>query len=128
MSHPPSVPARVATHGFPAAKSGSSTAGGLVHHVFFWLKRPDSNEDRQRLIAGVRGLGQIAGVRALHVGVPASTEKRGVVEASYHVSELLIFDDVEAQNRYQTDPLHQKFVQECSTLWSRVVVYDVTPV
>ena len=96
----------------------------LVHHVFFWLKNPDSKEDLAKLIAGIRALAQIETVRGNHVGVPASTEKRAVVESSYSASELLFFDDVEGQNVYQTHPLHQKFVADCSHLWNRVTVFD----
>lgn len=96
----------------------------LVHHVFFWLKNPDSKADLAKLLDGIRTLGQIETVRAIHVGVPASTEKRDVVEASYSASELLFFDDVEGQKAYQSHPVHVKFVEECSTLWRKVVVYD----
>jgi hypothetical protein len=100
----------------------------LLHHVFFWLKNPDSTEDRAALIAGIKSLGAIETVRAVHVGIPASTEKRDVVDNSYHVSELLCFDDVEGQNVYQVHPLHQKFIDEHSHLWSKVVVYDALAV
>lgn len=104
--------------------SSSAPLPKLTHHVFFWLKNPDSKEDLAKLIAGVKSLGQIETVRAIQVGVPASTEKRAVVDSSYSVSELLMFDDVEGQNVYQAHPLHQKFVAECSHLWEKVVVYD----
>lgn len=96
----------------------------LLHKVFFWLKNPDSKEDREKLIAGIKSLGAIETVRAIHVGVPASTEKRDVVDNSYDVSEMLGFDDVEGQNIYQVHPLHQKFVDEHAHLWRKVVVYD----
>lgn len=96
----------------------------LVHHVFFWLKNPDSKEDLAALLAGIRTLVQIETVRALHVGVPASTEKRAVVESSYHASELILFDSVRDQDIYQVHPLHQKFIADCSHLWSRVTVFD----
>ncbi len=108
-----------------APPTGKDTLPKLVHHVFFWLKNPDSAEDRAALITGIKKLEAIETVRAIHVGIPASTEKRDVVENSYHVSELLCFDDVEGQNVYQVHPLHKKFVEECSHLWSKVVVYDV---
>lgn len=107
-----------------AAASSSAPTPKLAHHVFFWLKNPNSKEDLAKLIAGVRTLGQIETVRGLHVGVPASTEKRPVVDSSYHVAELLFFDSVEGQNTYQSHPLHTKFVADCSSLWERVVVYD----
>lgn len=96
----------------------------LVHHVFFWLKNPTAKADLAQLLAGIRGLAQIETVRSIHVGVPASTEKRDVVENSYSASELLTFDDVAGQNIYQAHPLHQKFIAECSHLWSKVVVFD----
>jgi hypothetical protein len=96
----------------------------LTHHVFFWLKNPDSKDDLAKLVAGIRTLGQIETVRALQVAVPASTEKRPVVDSSYSVSELLMFDDVDGQNAYQVHAVHKKFVENCSHLWERVVVYD----
>lgn len=96
----------------------------LVHHVFFWLKNPDAQDDLARLLAGIRSLAAIETVRGLHVGVPASTEKRPVVDNSYSASELLFFDDVAGQDAYQSHPIHQKFVADCSHLWSKVVVYD----
>lgn len=100
----------------------------LLHHVFFWLKNPDSKEDLALLIAGVKSLAAIETVRSFHVGVPASTEKREVVDNSYHVSELLGFDDVAGQDAYQVHPLHKKFVDEHQHLWSKVVVYDALAV
>lgn len=100
----------------------------LLHHVFFWLKNPESKEDLAKLIAGVKSLAAIETVRSIHVGVPASTEKREVVDNSYHVSELLGFDDVAGQDIYQVHPLHKKFVDEHQHLWSKVVVYDALAV
>lgn len=100
----------------------------LLHHVFFWLKNPESKADRDKLIAGVKSLAAIETVRSIHVGVPASTEKREVVDNSYHVSELLGFDDVAGQDAYQVHPLHKKFVDEHQHLWSKVVVYDALAV
>ena len=97
----------------------------LVHHVFFWLKNPDSKEDLAKLIAGVKSLSKIETIRMIHVGVPASTEKRDVVDNSYAVSELMFFDDEVGQKTYQDHPIHQKFIADCSPLWEKVVVYDV---
>ena len=96
----------------------------ISHHVFFWLKNPDSKEDLKKLIEGVRTLYKIETIRDFHIGVPASTEKRPVLDASFSVSELLFFDDVEGQNIYQEHPVHQKFVENYSHLWERVIVYD----
>lgn len=96
----------------------------VVHHVFFWLKNPDSKEDRDKLVAGVKSLKKIETIRELHVGVVASTEKRDVVDTSWAVSELIFFSDLAGQETYQTHPIHLEFIKNCSPLWSKVVVYD----
>jgi hypothetical protein len=100
----------------------------LVHHVFFWLKNPSSKEDLARLLEGLRTLTKIESVRGAHFGVPASTEKRDVVDNSYSASEILFFDDTAGQKIYQDHPIHQQFVADCSHLWERVVVYDAMAV
>jgi hypothetical protein len=111
-----------------AANAGAATVTSthpkLVHHVFFWLKNPDSKEDRAKLLAGLRTLTKIESVRSAHFGIPASTEKRDVVDNSFSVSEILYFDDLAGQKIYQDHPIHQQFVADCSSLWSKVVVYD----
>jgi hypothetical protein len=106
------------------ASAAVSTYPKLVHHVFFWLKNPDTKEDLARLLEGLRTLANIETVRGAHFGVPASTEKRDVVDNSFSVSEILFFDDLAGQKSYQDHPIHKKFIADCSHLWERVVVYD----
>ena len=96
----------------------------LTHHVFFWLKNPSSKEDLEKLLEGLHTLDKIETVRKIHIGVPAETEARGVVDASYSASELLFFDDLAGQKTYQDHPIHKKFVENCSQLWQKVIVYD----
>lgn len=118
--------------GGAAMVSGSASAapatGTIVHHVFFWLKNPDSAADRDALIAGLRGLARIEVIRDLQIGVPASTEQRDVVDSSFQVSELMVFDNVVDQKAYQDHPLHKDFVAKCEHLWRKVVVYDMRTV
>ncbi len=102
-----------------------SEAPYLRHMALFWLKRPDSAEDRARLIAGLETLRAIPQVRTLHIGVPASTEDRDVVDHSWSVSESMTFDSLEDQAAYQPHPLHQAFIAACGDLWERVLVYDI---
>ncbi|WP_206244922.1 Dabb family protein [Novosphingobium terrae] len=97
----------------------------MLHHAFFWLNNPASREDRDALIRGLETLRAIPLIRTLTIGVPALTEQRDVVESGFAVSELMVFDSLADQNAYQSHPLHQRFVEECSHLWSKVVVYDV---
>jgi len=98
----------------------------VVHHVFFWLKNPSSKEDLKRLLKGLDSLRSIEIIKDIYIGVPAATEKRPVIDDSYSASELLIFEDLEAQRIYQEHPVHQQFIADCSSLWEKVVVYDVS--
>ena len=98
---------------------------GIIHHVFFWLKNPSSKEDLDQLVAGLKTLEKIKTVRKLYIGVPALTEKRDVIDSSFHASELMFFDNIKDQEAYQEDPIHKKFIEECSQLWAKVIVYDV---
>lgn len=95
----------------------------FVHHVFFWLKNENSKEDLQQLLAGLQKLSAAKTIRQFHIGVPADTS-RDVIENSYSVSWLLIFDSAADEASYQTDPVHLQFIKECSHLWYQVVVHD----
>jgi hypothetical protein len=96
----------------------------FVHHVYFWLHNPDSQEDKTKLIAGLKKLAKGAKtIQQHHIGVP-STTNRDVIDRSYAVSWLLLFKNKADQDVYQTDPAHLKFIEECSSLWKKVIVYD----
>jgi len=100
----------------------------ICHHVFFWLKNPDSVEDRDKLVEGVKTLSKIETIKEIHVGILASTEKRDVVDTSWQVSELMFFDDLAGQAVYQTHQVHLDFIKNYGHLWQKVVVYDAMEV
>jgi len=95
----------------------------LIHHVYFWLKNPDSKEDKAKLIEGLKKLSKIKTIKNFHIGQPAATN-REVIDRSYSISWCLFFDNAADQDSYQSDPVHLKFVEERSSLWSKVIVYD----
>ncbi len=95
----------------------------FIHHVFFWLHNPASQKDLALLVEGLRKLSSAKTIRQFHIGVPANTN-REVIERSYSVSWFVLFDNAADQDSYQTDPIHLRFVEECSHLWKKVVVHD----
>jgi hypothetical protein len=95
----------------------------FVHHVYFWLKNADSAEDLSKLVAGLKKLSTVKTIRQFHIGKPASTS-REVIDGSYSVSWFTLFESKADQDSYQTDPIHLKFVEECASLWKKVIVYD----
>ena len=96
----------------------------IRHAVYFWLKNAGSREDRDRLAAGLAGLRKIDVVRDLQIGIPADTADRDVVDKSFDVSILALFDNEADEGSYAVHPLHDRFLEECEHLWERVVVYD----
>src|SRR4030095_3404530 len=97
--------------------------GMFIHHVYFWLKNSGNKEDQTKLIEGLKKLSKVKTIKDHYIGQPAAT-RREVIDSSYDVSWLLFFEHAADQDSYQTDPIHLKFVEECSALWSKVVVYD----
>ena len=94
----------------------------FIHHVFFWLKE-NNNENRKQLIEGLKKLSAAAMIKQFHIGIPADTN-RDVVENTYSVSWMIFFDNAADQEAYQVEPIHLKFVEECSHLWNKVTVFD----
>lgn len=112
----------------PFAKSANAgevkLKSALIHHVFFWLKEPENEEHKKQLVKALNDLLKVETIQLSHIGYPAGTESRDVVDHSYSVSYMVLFDDQAGQDAYQVHPLHKKFVEENAHLWSKVVVYD----
>lgn len=100
---------------------------GFIHHVFFWLKKPESQADLKQLVDGLKKLSEAKAIQQFHIGKPAST-RREVIDSTYSSSWLLVFKDKDGHDSYQVDPIHLKFVEECSHLWSKVMIYDTVSV
>lgn len=101
--------------------------GMFIHHVYFWLKNSGNKEDKTKLIEGLKKLSKVKTIKDFYIGQPAAT-RREVIDSSYDVSWLLFFENAADQDSYQTDPVHLKFVEECSSLWNKVTVYDTIDV
>src|SRR3982750_255398 len=97
--------------------------GIFIHHVYFWLKAPDNSKDKKLLIEGLKKLSAVQTIQRFHIGEAANTS-RDVIDSSYSISWILIFNNAADQDSYQVDPLHLRFIEECKHLWKRVQVYD----
>jgi len=95
----------------------------FVHHVYFWLKNPESKDDLDKLVTGLNELTKAKSIKSYHMGVPAGAS-RDVIDGSYAISWLTIFANAEDEQKYQVDPIHLEFIDKCKHLWSKVVVYD----
>jgi len=99
-------------------------SNALMHHVFFWLNEPKNEAHRKQFEKALEALLKVETITVSHVGIPAATEERGVVDNTYTYSYMVMFDTLEDQLIYQKHPIHLKFIEENSNLWNKVVVYD----
>jgi hypothetical protein len=96
----------------------------FCHHVYFWLNNPDDPADRTAFENGISELLKIPEIKSYHIGIPAQTGHREVVDGSYTYSYMVFFENEQGHDVYQQHPIHVKFVEDCQHLWNRVVVYD----
>lgn len=102
-----------------------NTTGPLLHIVLFWLKEPNNKAHRDEFETALKKL-ITTNPQAIsnHLGIPANTEKREVIDNSFTYCYTMSFPDIETQNKYQNDPTHQLFIKEAAHLWERVLVND----
>lgn len=98
----------------------------MFHTVFFWLKPELSVEERDLFERELLHLLDIPYLAQGQVGKPADTAHReGVTEHSFDYSLILEFKTMEDHDHYQSkDPDHDRFVDTCKGLWSKVRVFD----
>lgn len=95
----------------------------FVHHVLFYLKNPDSETDRVKLLEGLNKLAKVPTIRMVHIGTPAATN-RAVIDRNYAFSWLCFFDSPADEETYQKHPIHDEFRNHYAQLWEKVVIYD----
>lgn len=83
------------------SKSASDLPGGFAHTVYFWLQNPEKTSDREAFEKSlIKFLDTSEFIMTKHVGVPAATAHREVVDVSYTYSLLLTFKSKADQDKY----------------------------
>lgn len=96
----------------------------VIHSVYFWLADGLSVEDVEAFQKGLESLRAVETVASIHIGVPAKTEKRPVIDTSYDYALIILFQSIEAHDFYQTSAGHLAFVKNCGKFWKKVQIYD----
>ena len=75
--------------------------------VLFWLKHPESQADRAKLVRTVRSLQMIPGVRRVEIrrNVP---ELPPGADRNFDLAAVVTFSDRAALQRYRKDPRHRE--------------------
>jgi len=97
--------------------------GGFFHMVFFWLV-DDTPEVKEKFLKELNNfVKEVDEIKKVHIGPPADTD-RDVIDNTYSYNLLLTFDSKKEQDIYQEHPAHKKFIENASSLWEKVLVYD----
>src|SRR5205823_2643065 len=93
--------------------------------VILWLKDPGNPQDRQKLIDTSRSfVGKIPGLASVSAGM-VQPSTRPVVDSSYDVGLVMVFESEEALRKYPSYPIHQRALKEVITpLVDHYRVYD----
>ena len=105
-------------------KSATMEKGTFAHNVYFWLKDPENILEREAFKESLfKFINNSEFIKTKMVGTPADTD-RGVIDNTYTFSLILTFENKAAQDKYQVEDVHLKFIEESSDLWEKVLVYD----
>ena len=98
----------------------------LVHNVYFSLK-DKSAPARQKLLAACRQyLTPHPGIVFFACGILTDELKREVNDRDFDVGLHIVFESLAAHDRYQVADLHNKFIEENRSNWTKVRVFDST--
>lgn len=103
----------------------TETAPAFVHAVYFWMNDSDAELSKVFMTKGLTELAKVSSIKHVYWGPPAETN-RDVIDSSYDVAWIVTFDSPEDQEAYQVDPIHLKFIEQYSSVWEKVKVYDNT--
>ena len=95
-----------------------------IHNVYFWLEDDLDKEALNSFEQGLKSLCVISDVKSGFFGKPAKTD-RDVVENSYTYGLVLMFEDLNAHDTYQSSPVHEQFIAEHRSKWILAVVHDI---
>ena len=109
---------------WPAAGVNSKELeGAFFHMVFFWLIN-DTPEVKEEFLKELKSfVSQVEEIKKVHIGPPADTD-RDVIDNTYSYSLVVTFDSKKEHDIYQEHAAHKQFIDNASSLWKKVLVYD----
>ena len=97
---------------------------GVTHVVLCWLKKPGDADQRRQLIETAHGFAAIPGVSLIAAGT-ALPSTRPVVDSSFDVAFVMMFENETALHAYDEHPIHRQAVETLlRPLTQKILVYD----
>ena len=98
--------------------------GFIFHSVYFWLKDGINKEEEKDFLNFFEILKKVPGIESCHIGKPAATNPRPVVDNTFSYHIMLTFANMEAITKYETHPDHLAGIDQYSKYWKKVDVND----
>ncbi|WP_010518640.1 Dabb family protein [Croceivirga radicis] len=96
----------------------------FAHVVYFWFKDPNNLEAKATFEASLKKfMANSKYAKTQYIGTPPKAI-RDVVDDSFTYNLIATFSSAEEQAKYQEEPAHLLFIEECKDLWEKVIVYD----
>lgn len=106
------------------AEVSEATETGFIHTVYFWMNEELTNEQLKTFEAeGLAKLATCPTIQKVYYGKPAMTP-RDVVDNSYSYAWICHFKNKADHDAYQVEPIHLKFIEKYSSMWTKVQIYD----
>ena len=97
---------------------------GVTHVVLCWLKTPGDAAQRKQLIETAHSFHNIPGLNLIAAGTPVAST-RPVVDSSFDIGFVMMFEDEAAMHAYEAHPQHREAVSRLlRPLTQRIQVYD----
>jgi hypothetical protein len=100
------------------------TVGLLQHNVYFYLNEDVTEAEKAQFEKGLEKLMSIEEIYSYQLGTPGPTPEREVTDHSFGYSIFSWFKTMEDYEIYAEHPTHLEFIDEYSSLWADVKVYD----
>jgi hypothetical protein len=97
--------------------------GEFFHVVFFWLIDESKDVSKKFEEELRKFIEQVDVIKTSHIGKPAPTD-RDVIDNTWSYSLILTFNSKKEQDHYQDHQAHLQFIENASSLWKKVLVYD----
>ena len=86
--------------------------------------KPLSDDERKLFVEKITGLTRLVSVKHGWFGKPANTD-RPIIDRSYDYALVLVLDDEAGHDAFQADPEHHAIRNVVSSMWDRILIYDV---
>lgn len=96
----------------------------INHIVLLWQKKPLDNSRTKALVVALKKLEEIEVVKKITVGEVIKSNRK-IVDDSYNIALLVIFNSQKDMDIYIDHPLHKKIVsEEINPYVQKILVYD----